>query len=212
MIKCMKLQRTMQKKLVDILLERGALPIIVEEFNKNVVAGSMTANQFFIKVLSLHAPGLSKVAFYKLCKEHSLNNKTDLSILYDGSGKPTGLVKLPVSPESVAASAYKLKKADEEEVLDPSKATSRGIEAALKIGTNTLEAIANDPSQLMMMSVKDRTDLLFKAMRAQDARVNVAINARREVRAHKAFQHAFDEAAYQIGEMIQEDAQPMRQE
>ena len=49
-------------------------------------------------------------------------------------------------------------------------------------------------------------------MRAQDARVNVAINARREVRAHKAFQHAFDEAAYQVEDMVAQDALPMEQQ
>ena len=201
----------MQKTMVEILLERNALSPILNEFNQTVVNGSTSINQFFIKHVLPRAPGVSKVAFYKMIKDYSGAGKKELVPVYDSNNKLIGLEKIPLSPSMVAEEAYRLKKSEQKE-LDPAKATSRGIEAALKIGTTTLEAIANDPAQLMLLSVKDRTDLLFKAMRAQDARVNVAINARREVRAHKAFQHAFDEAAYQVEDMVAQDALPMEQQ
>ena len=49
----------------------------------------------------------------------------------------------------------------------------------------------------MSLSPKDRADLLFKAMRAQDSRIFAVAAVKKDKREEKAFQKSFNDAAYQ---------------
>jgi hypothetical protein len=73
------------------------------------------------------------------------------------------------------------------------EATRRGIELALNIGAKALAKIASGESNL---SEKDQTDLMFKAMKAQDSRIVSMAKVRQDKRSQIAFEHVFGDAAY----------------
>ena len=72
-------------------------------------------------------------------------------------------------------------------------ATRQGIAGALNIGMEALNEILDHPESL---SPKDRADLLFKAMKAQDSRIKAVAILSQEGREQAKFQKAFDDAAY----------------
>lgn len=80
-----------------------------------------------------------------------------------------------------------------ENILNMSDATRESLAIALNIGLSTLTDIATGKVQ---MSAKDRVDLLFKAMKAQDSRVATAAKLRKDNREQAAFEREFGEAAY----------------
>lgn len=75
-----------------------------------------------------------------------------------------------------------------------SQSTREGIALALGIGLETLEGIA---AGTVLMSAKERTDLLFKAMKAQDSRIAATRMIRQDNREQAIFENVFSDAAYQ---------------
>lgn len=185
---------------------------MAELYEKEVVNGSNDISNFYKETVTKLIPGYSRGAFYKMVNRYGGRGLRPISFIRDASGAITAFELTEAKPGDADLSPSITAPASSGPVFDPARSTSRGIEAALAIGTRALEEMLTDTDALAKMTPKDRAELLFKAMRAQDARVNVAINARREVRAHKAFQHAFDEAAYQVEDMVAQDALPMEQQ
>lgn len=72
-------------------------------------------------------------------------------------------------------------------------ATQLGMRRALNIGADRLKEIFDNPQ---LMTAKDAAELFFKAMRAQDSRINAISKIRKDTREEEKFQRAFDEAAY----------------
>lgn len=75
-----------------------------------------------------------------------------------------------------------------------SQSTREGIALALGIGLETLEGVA---SGTVLMSAKERAELLFKAMKAQDSRIAATRMIRQDNREQVAFESVFSDAAYQ---------------
>jgi hypothetical protein len=194
----------MPKSRESDLMESTRFPEMVEEFNLRVVNGPLSINKFYTTVFSKTMPDFSKSFFFKYFSRFSNEGKSNIILKYDNDGKVLS-VEPPPSPQALVVSlAQELAPANQ----DQDRATSRGIEAALKLGAKALEDLLEHPEELAAIPYKDRVEILFKAMRAQDARVNVAINVRKEGRANRVFQSAFDEAAYQVDAIAEEDAQP----
>ena len=76
---------------------------------------------------------------------------------------------------------------------DSATATREGIARALNIGTDALQELIEHPE---MMSPKDRAELLFKAMKAQDSRVAAASKIRHDARETVKFNKMFNRAAF----------------
>lgn len=91
-------------------------------------------------------------------------------------------------PESVAIQRLK------DLVVSSSRSTREGIALALGIGLETLQKIALGQIE---MSAKERAELLFKAMKAQDSRIAATRMIRQDNREQAVFESVFSEAAYQ---------------
>jgi hypothetical protein len=71
--------------------------------------------------------------------------------------------------------------------------TKKGIDFALQIGRDALEKIATGETKL---TEKEKADLMFKAMKAQDSRIQATAKVRQDQRSQVAFDHVFGDAAY----------------
>ena len=100
-----------------------------------------------------------------------------------------GVAKIPLLPSAVASDEQKI-------LLSNEQATQSGIQHALNIGTMTLMEIAANPEALLKMSPKDRIDLLFKAMKAQDSRIHAVGRIKEDTRQQEKFDRAFQNANY----------------
>lgn len=82
---------------------------------------------------------------------------------------------------------------------DSAVATREGIARALNIGVDALNEIIEHPE---ILSPKDRAELLFKAMKAQDSRIGATAKIRADVREQAKFNKTFSRAAYVGGDEI----------
>ena len=81
----------------------------------------------------------------------------------------------------------------EENLITNEAATNIGIQRALNIGADAFDQLINHPEEL---SAKERTELFFKAMKAQDSRINAVRNVRQDNREEAKFHRAFNNASY----------------
>lgn len=78
-------------------------------------------------------------------------------------------------------------------LLSNEVAVQIGIQRALNIAAERLQEILDNPER---MTTKDAIELLFKAMKAQDSRVNAIGRIREDRRQDEIFQREFNKAAY----------------
>lgn len=76
----------------------------------------------------------------------------------------------------------------QDNLLSNEVATQLGIQRALNIGAGRLKEILDNPQ---LMTAKDAIELLFKAMRAQDSRIQAVSKIREDTRKQTAFEQAF---------------------
>lgn len=144
-----------------------------EEISKN---GRVNKSKFFLEHVGPKIPGCSRDAFYNFVKKFQ-TSKTALLPAAIATPNETRLI---------------------ENLRDTAQATKIGIAAALNIGADALEEILKNPQSV---SPLQRVELLFKAMNAQNNRINAIAALRQEKREQAKFQKTFNEAAYaEIGE------------
>jgi len=78
-------------------------------------------------------------------------------------------------------------------LLSNEAATQLGIKTALNIGAKSLQDLMEN---LHLTPPKDRVDILFKAMKAQDSRIHAIGKIREDNREEEKFNRAFDGANY----------------
>lgn len=100
---------------------------------------------------------------------------------------------LPLAPNGTRILPSKVAERFQEVLRAADRSTREGIALALGIGMQTLEGVMNGT---IVMSAKERADLLFKAMKAQDSRIIATAKVRQDAREEKAFEHVFGESAY----------------
>jgi hypothetical protein len=109
--------------------------------------------------------------------------------------KQTGMVAaLAVEAASIGPVLTEEKKL-ETVMMSNETATALGIRAALNIGAKALESIVNDPSILLTMTVKERADFLFKAMKSQDSRIHAIGKLKEDGREEAKFNKTFGSGA-----------------
>lgn len=81
----------------------------------------------------------------------------------------------------------------EQTMVSSQEATRLGIQMALNIGSKRLKKILENPE---LMTNKEASDLLFKAMKAEDSRVGAMGKLRQDLREEERFQKAFGDAQY----------------
>ena len=145
---------------------------ILEKFNETIAKnGRVNKTKFYDEYVGPKVPGYSKDSFYKFLKRIQ---KTSSSLL-------------------PAAVAHQAETRLIENLRDSAEATRIGITAALNIGSDALEEILNNPQST---SVLQRVELLFKAMNAQNNRINALAALRQDRREEVKFQKTFADAAY----------------
>lgn len=100
----------------------------------------------------------------------------------------SGLAVAQVATSPVTTEEKKLETA----MMSNEVATQLGIRAALNIGAKALQDIIDHPEDLVMMSKKDRAELLIKAMKAQDSRIHAIGKLKEDDREQQKFDRAFD--------------------
>jgi len=81
-----------------------------------------------------------------------------------------------------------------EKLLNNEIATNKGIQKALNIGQEAFDKLINHPEQL---TLKERTDIFFQAMKAQDSRIHALGKVKEDAREDMKMQQAFGNAAYE---------------
>ncbi len=145
---------------------------IIGKFNEVILKnGKLNKSKFYREEIAAKVPGYSRDSFYKFL----------------GKFQKTAASALP-APINTPNETRLM-----ENLRDSAEATRLGIAAAINIGTEALEELLNDPKKA---STLQRVELLFKAMNAQNNRINAIAALRQEKREQAKFQKTFNEAAY----------------
>lgn len=86
----------------------------------------------------------------------------------------------------------------------------RSLKNLLSITNATIDSIINDPGVLNEMPVGKRLDVLFKAMKARDSRVQALVKKRADEREQTAYDELMQDAQY--GSMTEEELNNMGKE
>ena len=140
--------------------------------------------KFFLEVVLPLVPGYNKASWYQYLRRF----KTD-------AGIAVNVVSAIEPQENSMRAENDLGNA----LMTAQQATQTGINAALNIGAKKLNDLMNDPAAQARMSVKDVIDLLFKAMKAQDSRIQAVKSIKEDNREQAKFDRAFNSATYGNG-------------
>jgi len=161
---------------------------ILKEYNRQFAEnnGKVNSRQFLKDFIAPLIPDYPEASWYKFLKRFKSAAGIEAARQV---GKIYTLPKLPTG------NALEETRNLEVALLENARATTEGIQSALNIGAETLREIFNG-ERISLMSDKDKIDLLFKAMRAQDSRINAIARIKQDSREEKKFQKAFDDAAF----------------
>lgn len=175
--------------------KRGRLHIVshpnfvalVTEYNDAFRSPDFKTARFHRDRVQQLIPGYDRTSFYNLVRNYSgLNGFVPVS---DERGVIVNLQR----NENLPTTKWHEERIPTNEGQAAAAITRRGIDAALKAGADALERIAEENN---ILPPEKKADLMFKAMRAQNARMNVTLAMRREARADVSFQRAFSDAAF----------------
>jgi len=158
---------------------------ILKEYNEQFAAngGKVNGLQFFKDVILPLMPDYPLRSWYLILKRFKSAAGLEASRQI---GKDITLPKVdPIEEQANLENA----------LLNNARATTEGIQAALNVGMEALKKIS-DPDYFSTLKDKDKIDLLFKAMRAQDSRINAIARIKQDSREEVKFQKAFDSAAF----------------
>lgn len=152
---------------------------IITRYNEELTAkGKVNNKKFYEEVILPELPGYHLQSWYMFLKRFKTEAGIIAATIHEGS---------PASIDSSVGTDLT------KTILSNQDATARGIALALNIGTDRLQAIFDNPTQ---MTAKEAIDLLFKAMKAQDSRIHAVGKVREDNREEEKMNRAFDDAAY----------------
>ena len=154
---------------------------ILREYNRVLEEkGKVNKMKFFKEVVEPRVPNYGFRSWYSfLNKFETTAGLTAVNVVL------TPQLPESISPQEEAALLAKLR--------DASSATRIGIAAALNVGADALADLIENPQ---LMTAKERAELLFKAMKAQDSRVSTIAAMKKDHREEVAFQKTFGNLAY----------------
>ena len=161
------------------LVSHPAYAKIINQYNERLIIDfRVNSKKFYENVILPEIPTYKLQSWYKFLKRFKTT---------------AGLISVQV----INGGPNTIKNSEENDLLNNlasnQVATELGIRRALNIGADRLKEILANPQ---LMTAKDAVELLFKAMRAQDSRINAISKVRKDTREEERFQRAFDEAAY----------------
>jgi len=161
------------------LASHAAYAKIMHQYNECLIRDNrVNSKKFYETVILPEIPGYALQSWYKFLRRFKTT---------------AGLVTVQV----VNGGPNTIKNSGENDLINNlannQVATQLGIQRALNIGADRLKEILANPQ---LMTAKDAVELLFKAMRAQDSRINAISKIHKDTREEEKFQRVFDEAAY----------------
>lgn len=138
--------------------------------------GKINKTKFFREYVQPRIPNYTRQAFNQFLKRFETNAQIAVGMLTHPNATPA---------EEENKTIVILK--------DAAVATREGIARALNIGTDALQEIIEHPE---LLSPKDRAQLLFLAMKAQDSRIGATAKVRADVREQVKFNKTFSRAAF----------------
>lgn len=154
------------------------LAVYTQEFAAN--GGKVNDKKFWETHIHPIAPDFKMISWYRFIRTFR---------------RKSGMVASHAIETIAAGPAAKEEKKLESTMMTNDAATQLGIRAALNIGAKALESLLADPEALMNMSVKERTELLFKAMKSQDSRIHAVGKLKEDGREQAKFDRAFGDLA-----------------
>jgi len=152
---------------------------ILREYNeRHAKDGSVNEKKFYEEVVAALIPDYKIGAWYKFI--HRFKTTAGLVV----ANVVANQQRVPAGPEEEKLSTA---------LLSNESATQIGIKSALNLGAKALDDLINNPH---LLSPKDRADILFKAMKAQDSRIHAIGKIREDNREEEKFNRAFSDANY----------------
>ncbi len=197
-----------QTSLSDILSSPAFITIAAEYNEKLARDGKVQLHDFYKTYIKPNMPGYARSTFYYHVSKFAAGG-----FRYETNDEGVPVKLIPTSRALLPDSGVQPDQNGSSSPLPFAESpTMRGIASALEAGATALEKISKDPTIIELIPAEKRAEyllkmaeLLFKGMRAQDARANVGINARRELRGHKAFELQFADAAFQVPDLVDQD-------
>ena len=164
-------------------------PEILQEYNTRFSRdGKVNKKRFFMEVVQPRIK-ISYQAFTTFIAKFETEAGLQAVAILDRVNAANGT---PISAAATEVNAIKILK-------DSAVATREGIARALNIGVDALQEIIDHPD---LLSAKDRADILFKAMKAQDSRIGATAKVRADVREQVKFNKTFSRAAFVGGDEV----------
>lgn len=166
------------------LVNSVVYPKILHRYNEALQAAAaegkkVNNKKFYEEVVLPELPGYHLQSWYQFLKRF----KTEAGLI--AATIDHGAVSTTVNSDVVQETQRTLLTVDE--------ATKKGIALALNIGYGRLQQLMEHPE---LMTAKEASDLLFKAMKAQDSRIHAIGKVREDNREEEKMARAFDQAAY----------------
>lgn len=146
--------------------------------------GRVNASKFYREVVRPLIPNYSRQSFYNFL--HRFRTSTGLALAVINNAMPGQL------PKGSAPYGIDVDAELEHNMMSNQMATTLGIARMLNIGADALQELINDPTK---MSVRDRVELLLKAMKAQDSRMSAVSKIREDTRSQARFDREFEDVA-----------------
>ncbi len=165
----------------NTLVKHPAYPKILTLYNEMLQRdGKVNASKFYRDIILPEIPGYHLQSWFFFLKRF----KTGVGLLAAEVDEAAGSKTMRVEAEGVVART----------MVANDVATTKGINLALNIATDRLNQIMENPA---LMTAKEAIDLLFKAMKAQDSRINAVGKLREDNREQEKFERVFSNAAYE---------------
>lgn len=154
---------------------------ILHQYNEVLARdGKVNNKKFYEEVVLPELPGYHLQSWYQFLKRFKTNAGLVQAIIADRSVIPSEINR---DTENQLTSLF----------VSNNEATSKGIAMALNIGMETLRKVLENPEDL---SNKERIELLFKAMKAQDSRIHAVKSIKEDNREQEKFDRTFDAGIY----------------
>ena len=162
-------------------------PAILEQYNATLNRdGKVNETRFFREHVATEMPETKYINWYQFVKRFRTENGLSKSIYHPDAVLVTG-----EGAKQLEVLAKTLKNNDQ--------ATRNGISNALNLGATFFEALwekySTAPETLTPFEHKVLSECLFKAMKAQDSRIQALGAIRQDSREQAKFEHAFQDSS-----------------
>ena len=163
----------------NTIVNSPAFPKLLLEYNEEFkfTGGKVNNKRFFDNVVKKYFPKYSLQGWYTFLKRYYSQTQ--------------GLIAAEPSDTTAPRTADDASAEVQKSILSNDEATRKGISLALNIGTEALQQLIEHPESF---SPRERAQLLFQAMRAQDSRIFAIGKLKEDKREEDKFNRVFKDS------------------